>query len=221
MAKFMKLLNKNYQAIIFDFDGVLADSVNVKTNAFAALFEKYGKDIQQKVIDHHRSHGGMTRVEKFKHYYKEFLKKSVDDKGLKLLCDRFSLLVVDKVVDAPEIPGAEDFLKLCCDNSILCFVNSATPNIEIRKIVQRRGLDEYFKEVLGSSMSKTENLVLILEMYSLDKKYSLFFGDASSDYEAATASGVDFVGILPNKNAPLLKMAPEIRWARNFVELVL
>jgi beta-phosphoglucomutase-like phosphatase (HAD superfamily) len=31
-----------YQAIFFDFDGVILDSVHVKTEAFAAMFRKYG-----------------------------------------------------------------------------------------------------------------------------------------------------------------------------------
>ena len=35
--------------IFFDFDGVLAESVNIKTDAFYEMFLKYGKDIAEKV----------------------------------------------------------------------------------------------------------------------------------------------------------------------------
>ena len=59
----------NYKAYFFDFDGVLADSVEVKTLAFAKLFEEFGAGIQEKVVAHHRNHGGMSRYDKFRHYY--------------------------------------------------------------------------------------------------------------------------------------------------------
>ena len=37
-------------AIIFDFDGVILESLNVKTNAFKKLYEPYGSDISKKVV---------------------------------------------------------------------------------------------------------------------------------------------------------------------------
>ena len=37
------------KAIIFDFDGVLVESVNVKGDAFVALYENESKEIQKKV----------------------------------------------------------------------------------------------------------------------------------------------------------------------------
>ena len=39
------------KAIIFDFDGVILDSVNVKTKAFELLYEEYGPEIQKKVVE--------------------------------------------------------------------------------------------------------------------------------------------------------------------------
>jgi HAD superfamily hydrolase (TIGR01549 family) len=208
----------NYQAFFFDFDGVLADSVEVKTRAFAELFESYGPAIVAKVVEHHRKNGGMTRVDKFHHYYRDFLGKPLDEAELQRLCNEFSRLVVDKVVSAPEIPGAENFLKKW-HNTVKCFVVSATPDEEIMKIVKRRGIDIYFHEILGSSCSKSDNVNYLLNKYGLAPVQCLFFGDAESDYRAAAVSGVDFIGILPDSNAPLLKIAPDIRWHKNFLEI--
>jgi len=33
-----------YQALLFDFDGVIAESVDIKTRAFAELYQEYGTD---------------------------------------------------------------------------------------------------------------------------------------------------------------------------------
>ena len=63
------------EQIFFDFDGVLVDSVQVKTKTFETLFAKYGKEVQEKVIKHHLENGGMSRYKKFQHYYNSFLNK--------------------------------------------------------------------------------------------------------------------------------------------------
>ena len=210
---------KDLQAFFFDFDGVLADSVEVKTRAFARLFEPHGAEIMARVVDHHRRHGGMTRVEKFRHYYSEFLKKPLDDDVMERLCLEFSRLVVDQVVASTEIPGAEAFLAKWHDH-IPCFVISATPDDEIRQIVRRRGLDGYFKEVLGSSASKTENLKRMLDKHSFNPAKCIFFGDAENDYRAAKNCGVEFIAILSGENAPLLKVVPDVRWTNDFEVLM-
>ena len=216
----MKLDLSKYQAFVFDFDGVLADSVEVKTEAFAKLFEEYGSDIQKRVIAHHRENGGMTRVEKIRHYHSAFLGKQIDDAKLTVLCDRFSTLVVDKVVAAPEIQGAKKFLDFWY-GTLPCFIDSATPDAEIIQIVSRRGLNTYFVEILGSDRAKSENLAYLLEKHQIEPNRCLFFGDAASDYEAAIKCGVDFVGIVPANDAPLLGHAPHIKWFHNFDEIPL
>jgi len=214
----MKIFNTQYKAFFFDFDGVLVDSVEVKTNAFAKLFEKFGSEIQAKVVEHHRNNGGMTRKDKFVYYYQNYLKKPLDHVEMEQLCNTFSGLVVDNVVAAPEIPGAENFLKKW-HNTVKCFVVSATPDEEILEIVTRRGLKIYFLEILGSSMSKQENIRFLLEKHGLNPEKCLFFGDAESDYRAAMACNVNFIGIVTGPDAPLLRVASGIKWAPNFMKL--
>jgi beta-phosphoglucomutase-like phosphatase (HAD superfamily) len=205
----------HYQAFFFDFDGVLADSVEVKTRAFAKLFEPHGPEVVARVVAHHRDHGGMTRVDKFHHYYHEYLGKSLSKKEIADLCQRFSMLVVDKVVAAPEINGADEFLQRWCGR-LACFVISATPDEEIKEIVKRRGMEGYFKEVLGAPVDKKKNLETLLAKYNLNPSRCCFFGDAESDYVAAHSCGVDFFGIVPGEDAPLIRAHPGVRWTENF-----
>lgn len=209
---------RDWQAFFFDFDGVLADSVEVKTRAFGQLFKPFGPEIAAKVVEHHRRHSGVTRVDKFHHYYKEFLGRTLDEAGLADLCSRFARLVVDEVVAAPEIFGAEAFLRRWAAR-LPCFVVSATPEAEIIEIVRRRGWSEYFEEVKGAPQSKKENLANLLARHRLMPARCLFFGDAESDYRAAQACGVPFLGILPDQQAPLLQAAPEVKWARDFTQM--
>lgn len=209
---------KDWSAFIFDFDGVLTDSVEVKALAFAKLFEDYGQDIVQRVIAHHRANGGINRFDKFRLYYNEYLGKPISDTEIILLSEKFSRLVVDEIIAAPEIKGVTHFLNEYSD-IIKCFVNSATPQNEIREIVERRGWSGYLKKVLGAPASKKDNLKYILNSYGLVPEKCLFFGDAVSDYEAARVCGVPFLGIVDNAEAPLLVSIPDILWVRNFQEV--
>ena len=207
-----------YQAFFFDFDGVLADSVEVKTEAFAKLYEPYGPEVVAQVIDHHRRHGGMTRIDKFRYYHRDYLGKTLSDEEMAELCREFSELVVDKVVAAPEISGAGEFLRKWC-SQLPCFVISATPQEEIRQIVRRRGIMGYFEEILGVPVSKKDNLQRLLKQFHLNPSKCCFFGDAESDYRAAHACGVEFIGIVNDADSPLIRALPEIRYMKDFTDV--
>ena len=69
------------KGIIFDFDGVIAESIPMKTNAFATLYSDNGADIIQRVVSHHEANGGMSRFEKIKYYHKTFLNITLTEKG--------------------------------------------------------------------------------------------------------------------------------------------
>ena len=63
------------KGIIFDFDGVIVDSVEIKGEAFREIYTTYGKEISDKVIEHHELNGGVSRFDKFRFYHNNFLKK--------------------------------------------------------------------------------------------------------------------------------------------------
>ena len=93
------------RAIAFDFDGVLVESVEVKTRAFARLFNTEGPDAVRKILDYHLENGGVSRFEKFKTIYRSILKRPLSEEQFRSLCERFSELVVDEVV--ARLPPAE------------------------------------------------------------------------------------------------------------------
>src|SRR5688572_16139418 len=94
-----------FDAIVFDFDGVLVESVDVKTKAFAALYDGYGSEVVSKVMQWHLAHGGVSRYEKFRHFHRAFLSKELSAEEEKSLGERFSALVEKAVIEAPWVPG--------------------------------------------------------------------------------------------------------------------
>ncbi len=206
--------------LIFDFDGVIADSVEVKTKAFAELYKSYGTDVVSKVIDHHRNNGGMSRFAKFEHYHKIFLKKNISKKTLDKLSIQFSGLVFEKVVLSDEINSAGEFLNKYCNDERICVINSATPQVEIQKIIRARGIGEIFTMVLGSPSTKLENISKILDKYNCTKDDVIFFGDADADLMAAINTGVDFIGIGSEISKYIRTMGVDYPCMENFQEIV-
>ena len=68
MRKPLEQLVKQAQVIFWDFDGVIKDSVQVKSLAFQKIFSEYGFDVVNRVRRHHERNGGMSRFEKFPLY---------------------------------------------------------------------------------------------------------------------------------------------------------
>ena len=180
---------------VFDFDGVIADSIEVKTEAFYKIYENFGKEIAEKVTKHHKLNGGMSRFEKFRHYHKYFLDISIDDKELQKLCSDFSLKVKKGVIDSDEIKGATIFLDQLSTIGKVCAVNSATPQEEIKDIILQRRLSNYFSYIYGSPTSKEDNLKKVMSISGNKREEVIFFGDAQADLEAAASLGIDFFGI--------------------------
>ena len=181
------------KAVIFDFDGVLVESVDVKTEAFAELFQGYGPKVIQQVVDYHLANGGVSRFEKFKYYHREILRQPLSEAKLNELCQQFSSIVVEQIINAPFVYDAAAFLNKNYTKYDL-FVVSATPQDEIEDIVRRRGMSFYFKGVFGSPHEKDLLTLEILNFNGYKPSQVVFVGDAMSDYEAAQKTRCHFIG---------------------------
>lgn len=209
-------LLKRYKAFIFDFDGVIADSLGVKSEAFGLLFEDLGPEVMAKVRAYHLRHGGVSRYEKFKYYYRAFMGREITPTESEALDRKYAGLVVRKVVEASLIPGVMEVLAAIKDSGKFCCVLSATPEMEMRHIVKARDMGDFFREVVGSPRSKKENLGLIITRNNLVARESVYFGDAQSDLEAAREYGVDFIGVT-GAGGKELNDFPEICKIKNFL----
>lgn len=185
-----------WQAVFFDFDGVILDSVHVKTAAFAGMFRCYGPEMEKRVVDYHLATGGVSRFEKFRHIHHEILGRSLSAEELARLGERFSALVLSGVLDSPLVAGARDALEALQYTGIPAFVASGTPHDELKHIIARRNLSRYFREVHGSPRRKPEMVCDLSRRYGLDPAACLFVGDAMADFTAASASGTRFFGIV-------------------------
>ena len=212
-----KNVTSSVHAIVFDFDGVLAESVEVKTRAYALLFDDEEEEAVSQLIDYHIKNGGVSRFEKIRVFYKDILQRPLSDKRFQELVLRFSKLVVDEVVAAPWVEGAREFLSQH-EKQYNFFIVSGTPEDELNEIVHRRGMGHYFDSVRGSPKDKITLLGEIMEEYNLRPEKMVFVGDAETDWNAAKKLGLPFLWRcvsdqnprLPGYNGPRLSSLTEL-----------
>ncbi len=191
-----------YDAIVFDFDGTLVKSNEIKNWAFGKLYEKYGENIVRLVTDYNEKHAGICRFEKFRYWHEHLIHQPYTDEVGKKLSHKFSQLVFDSVVQAPYVEGALRFLKKYYLYLPL-FIASGAPEKELREIITCRKMSCFFWNVFGSPSTKTEILNSIIEKHSWQPARVLMVGDAITDLEGAEGAGTEFIGIQSEKDSNL------------------
>ena len=184
-----------FQAIAFDFDGVILESVAIKTEAMAAVFADH-KDHLDEIVAIHENNAGFSRFIKFDMIYRDVLKIPLAPETRAEFGRRFSELVLEKVLACPFVSGAREFLEACHETTSL-FVVSGTPDEELVMIVKKRDLSPYFKAVYGSGRGKPDLLRQIITDQACRAEDLVFVGDGLSDFRAAADVSVPFIGRVP------------------------
>lgn len=201
-----------FKVIILDFDGVILESMAIKTNAFKELFKNYPEHIDA-IVEYHIKNGGVSRYKKFSYIYNNILKQPINEDKLKELGEMFSHLVLQQMLKCPFVHGVQEFLEEYSKKASI-FIASGTPQEELHFIVKKRGLLDYFKGVYGTPALKSEIIGHILDEEAVRKEEAIFVGDALSDYEDAKKICVPFVARFNGSNAfnPFLNLkVPIIR----------
>ena len=186
---------KKIKLIIFDYDGVICNSVSVKTDAFIELYKSLKPNQLEVLKKYHLDNGGISRYEKIKYFEKLFFNKEIDVRELNSKAHQFSKLVKKKVIDSDFLPGVISFVKNCNKRGIYTFICTGTPHYEILEILESQGIKNLFNDVFGSPESKISIIKRILKKYNFTNLECLFVGDAMTDHKAAKETNVNFIGI--------------------------
>ncbi|MCA9400352.1 MAG: HAD family hydrolase [Candidatus Omnitrophica bacterium] len=194
---------KILKAIIFDFDGVICESVDVKIEAFRKLFAHIPEHVDE-IVAYHTIHGGVSRFKKFEYIYAHILNEPLSEDLSQELGRKFTEYSLQGVLESDFVPGADTFLQRHHERYLL-FIASGTPDDEMREVVERRELRKYFKGVYGSPATKKDIIETIIKENQLKRDEILFVGDSITDYNGAKEAGVAFIGrVHPNKDNPFM-----------------
>ena len=207
----------NIKNIFFDFDGVIAESVSAKTDAFEEMYLPYGKDIASKVVEYHKLHGGVSRYEKFKYFHREFLNEIIDQEKVDELAIQFSNIVLDKVINSEEVLGADYFIEKF-HKKFQFWIITGTPTTEIELIAKKRKLSNYFIGLHGSPKNKMYWTEYLIKKNNLNRDEIIFLGDATTDMDAAHFSKTHFALRENEENKEIFKHYKGLRF-KNFYQL--
>jgi len=177
--------------VFWDFDGVIKETVKLKGEAFADLFFDNSQELAVKIREHHALHGGVSRFEKIPLYLR-WAGMSQDSKNVRRLCEKYSKLVFQKVLEAPWVPGVQELLR-CNPWQQQFYLVTATPQTEMEAILAALDLTVVFKGVFGAPVKKTDAILRILEASGMPKDLCLLIGDSQTDKQAASIANIPFL----------------------------
>ena len=179
------------EVVFWDFDGVIKESTQVKSNAYRDLFSGYGESVVKLVDQHHSANGGVSRFEKIPLYLR-WAGESATDFQVELFCENFSKLVVQKVIDSAWVSGVYHYILNSYSKKKFILV-TATPQNEIELIVDAIGLKNFFNQVYGSPLNKADAISKVLHQFKINPERSLMVGDSKTDLIAARLNSVPFI----------------------------
>jgi HAD superfamily hydrolase (TIGR01549 family) len=188
--KSLKKLFENTEIIFWDFDGVIKDSVKVKSEAFEELFSSYGQNFLKRVKKHHEVNGGLSRMEKIP-IYLSWTNETVSNKNIQKYCNKFSKLVKQSVIDSEWIPGFLEFI--AHHHSKKNVLVTATPFEEIKEILHKLDIERFFYQVYGAPVKKNAAISETLTFLKTGPEHAIMIGDSESDFLAAKENRVLFV----------------------------
>jgi phosphoglycolate phosphatase-like HAD superfamily hydrolase len=182
-----------YKNLIFDFDGVLAESNEIRFNGFRLLFKGFPENQIDELVIYAKKNGGISRYEKINYFFQKIRGESILEDSLQNLAARFSDIVRQDVIKAKPVKGSVEFLRENFSKFNFALV-SGSDQSELRVVCRERKIDHFFKMILGSPVKKEDNIAQLLESLRWRPDETVYIGDSNNDLEASQGNRIDFIG---------------------------
>lgn len=171
---------------LFDFDGVLVDSLDV--------YEKTVTDCLKK-INQPLTRGREEFLELFEgNFYESLVKKGVDlNAFIKASVDILAQVNFKEIKPiAAIVPVVKELHKNHC-----LIVVSSNDSASIKEALKLFHYDGYFREILGSDFmfSKKEKIIYATKKYQVVPRDIYYVGDTTGDIKEGKQAGVKTVGV--------------------------
>lgn len=180
--------------ILFDFDGVILDSMPVRDFGFREIFKNFDQELVEKLIEYNNLNGGLSRYVKIRYFYEELLEKTISEEKVQELAQKFSEIM------RKELPNKKymikETIKFIEENhkKYNLHIVSGSDGEELRYLCKELEIDKFFLSINGSPTPKNELVAHVLKENNYLENETILIGDSINDYEAAKANNIDFYG---------------------------
>jgi len=171
---------------LFDFDGVLVDSLDV--------YEKTVKDNLQKI-----KQPVVLSREEFLELFEDNFYTSLKNKGIDLnvfMKAAEDILAQVRITDMKPFPDVAPVIETLHKNHCLIVVSS-NDYASIKEALDLFHFNDYFRDILGSDFmfSKKEKILYAAEKYHVEPNKIYYIGDTTGDIKEGKQAGVKTVGV--------------------------
>jgi len=173
--------------ILFDWSGVVRDTVTGQLWIVNKIFEKY--NVSKITLEEFRENWEQPPAQ----FYQKYLPESYNEEERSKL---FQELQLDK--DCPKASALSEVVKLIhkCKESgyFLAVVSSDFPETLLPE-VKEYGLENVFSEIITDANDKLQSVQKIIKKYNLNPKNTFFVGDSNHEIDVAKKAGIKSVAV--------------------------
>jgi phosphoglycolate phosphatase-like HAD superfamily hydrolase len=178
--------------IIFDCDGVILNSNQLKTKAYyKATFPSYGHELASSLTTYLAKNTGKPRDHFFDYFLRNIVPSDISGPGLKELVSEVTKEIYKGLMECEVSPCLFELREKTPDTK--WFLVSGGVEKELRDVFRNRSLFDLFDGgIYGGPMTKDEILISLINKNHI-KFPALSIGDSQYDYEVASRVKLDFL----------------------------
>ncbi|WP_121021087.1 HAD family hydrolase [Helicobacter vulpis] len=206
----------DFKVVVWDFDGVIFDSMHLKCAGYQRLFGDVSAQAWQAFEQYHYSSGGISRGEKIDYFYRHILGTPLDAHQVDAL-----------VLEFGKIIAKELFSKSHLNTEVLGFIQahyqyypfhvaSAALHTELQLLCEFLEITPYFKSIEGSPPAKVKVVARLIKQHAYVPEQMVLIGDSHNDYLCARENGIAFLGYNNPALKTLIKSAERVGYLESF-----
>ena len=207
---------KRIRAVLFDWDGTLVNSLDVKIHNAGGLFHQEFGFSSQEVEEAYRRLSGIPRRQLFDAIMQDLGKPPLQEEVFNHLSMKFSELNT-RALSNPALPGlipasTPVLLKYLQEKGCFLYVSSSASTTELKEIASALDLAHFFLDSGGDIMGSypgfnkgRDHVAFVCDKHGLTKEGLLFIGDDLSDIRLGHEAGVITIARVGTYSREVLK----------------
>jgi len=185
-------------ALVFDFDGTLVDSSDIKERAYRAAIGAAVSAPQANVQRAYRAHGTLNRVPQLFNAFRDLVGRVPDDCEVESMVSTYGSFVRERSHEVRLFDGMREFLAAHRPRYYLTVASNA-PQDELVAACYASTIDGYFDHIYGYPTTKDEAIEIVQSDCALPRSRIIYIGDRPEDGDIAERMGVPFCRFGPNE----------------------